>query len=474
MGACSSNKVDDDRIETTNMKVYRPSGVPPPLPRTKRDEKNITPLDVDGDEVNVVKLRDFLKTNGQQRSCFSSSSSSTPSMTTPLQHYVYQQHNDSEDQKGNSERRERYEEIVRCISLLEEVYSCVEPADKRAREVDRTAASRAGTQLTYGEISPYGVEVMMDSFHMNARQATAMVDIGCGAGKLAIQCFEQFPNLKHVIGIEISRDRFRLCRTALGRYAKILEKQKTKRILCKIDTDLLHSHDNRVLKTLDLVTINNDDEDDDPYYVHDEELKIGALMASEKKDQYDEEEGNHESKSLPQQHLPQYRQPTSKRSKEKIMKKNKKKQRSGKAKKDFDLSQRCLEFHCQDVGCLAAKIAEVEPTVVIMDVAFLDMPVALGRVLMSLPLGARVLSYENIRRKWPLSFFPFVEINKGHHYPTSWQAGVGHIFFTWVKCLPAANEPTSRRKKTAAFAARRGRSWPATRSNDDINCDYTA
>ena len=46
--------------------------------------------------------------------------------------------------------------------------------------------------------------------HLNAPKASTIYDLGMGTGKVAMQVFLQFPNLKRVYGIELSQARFEL------------------------------------------------------------------------------------------------------------------------------------------------------------------------------------------------------------------------------------------------------------------------
>mmetsp|Transcript_27519 Transcript_27519/g.51350 ORF Transcript_27519/g.51350 Transcript_27519/m.51350 type:complete len:297 (+) Transcript_27519:362-1252(+) len=103
--------------------------------------------------------------------------------------------------------------------------------------------------------------------------------------------------------------------------------------------------------------------------------------------------------------------------------------------------QSTLEFYRADIGTLRDLIADAKPTVVLMDMAFPSMPVSLASVLNTLPFGTRMLTYENLDKKWPESLeFPFSFLD-GDKFLTSWQPEVGHYFFKWVK------KRTSNRKR---------------------------
>lgn len=73
-------------------------------------------------------------------------------------------------------------------------------------------SERSETQgsLLYGELLPRGVNKAMGPRHLNATKAGTIYDLGMGTGKVAMQVFLQFPNVKRVYGIELSQARFEL------------------------------------------------------------------------------------------------------------------------------------------------------------------------------------------------------------------------------------------------------------------------
>lgn len=72
---------------------------------------------------------------------------------------------------------------------------------------DRTEATSSNSSLLYGEILAPGVTKLMNPLHLDARHASVLVDLGCGLGKLLLQTFLQFPNLKKCVGIELAHSR---------------------------------------------------------------------------------------------------------------------------------------------------------------------------------------------------------------------------------------------------------------------------
>jgi len=265
------------------------------------------------------------------------------------------------------------ENAQQAVNLIRQVYSVINTSEKQNRSMDEKAAEEAQTSLLYGEIKPEGVEYMMDHSHMRLKSAKAMVDIGSGVGKLSIQCFHQYRNINTVIGVEISKDRYAVSKKGLDRYEQLLISKggvTTKR--SRVDGA---SHDNTVLRTFEEGV---------------EEQVVEGKKGSAK--------NTSTAPSLP-------------------------------------TTQRCrtLELHNQDIGKLVERIAELQPTVITMDVAFAKLPSGIIAALWALPKGARVLTFEEISSKWPhgSKAFPFRQINKGDRYLTSWSSG--HPFKMWEK-----------------------------------------
>jgi ribosomal protein L12E/L44/L45/RPP1/RPP2 len=88
---------------------------------------------------------------------------------------------------------------------------------------DLAAAALLHADLLYGEVLPVGATKLFDSAHLNCREATTLCDLGSGLGKLAIQAFLQFPNLRRVVGCELSTSRFAKSVQALRRLKSLKE-----------------------------------------------------------------------------------------------------------------------------------------------------------------------------------------------------------------------------------------------------------
>lgn len=87
-------------------------------------------------------------------------------------------------------------------------HTCVTEEDKRN-------ACESHGSLLYGELLPRGVNKALDERHLDARRASSLYDLGMGTGKVAMQAFLQFPNLKRVYGVELSQARYKVAEEAM-------------------------------------------------------------------------------------------------------------------------------------------------------------------------------------------------------------------------------------------------------------------
>jgi hypothetical protein len=81
-------------------------------------------------------------------------------------------------------------------------------------EEDKRSASESHGSLLYGELLPRGVNKALDGRHLDAQRASCLFDLGMGTGKVAMQAFLQFPNLKRVYGVELSLARYKVAERA--------------------------------------------------------------------------------------------------------------------------------------------------------------------------------------------------------------------------------------------------------------------
>lgn len=80
---------------------------------------------------------------------------------------------------------------------------------------DMEEASQSGSSLLYGEVLPQGVSSMLNKQHLAADHSRTMYDLGMGTGKMTLQAFLQFPNLRRVVGIELAHSRYELAERSL-------------------------------------------------------------------------------------------------------------------------------------------------------------------------------------------------------------------------------------------------------------------
>lgn len=107
-----------------------------------------------------------------------------------------------------------YEAHTQQVGYQTDGHLCVHNADKQE-------ALHMGASLLYGEVLFEGVSKMLSSQYLAAANSDILYDLGMGTGKLALQAFFEFPNLKHVVGVEIAFSRYNIAeRCAVNLVAK--------------------------------------------------------------------------------------------------------------------------------------------------------------------------------------------------------------------------------------------------------------
>eukprot|EP01083_Nonionella_stella_P097082 272908_1 len=81
------------------------------------------------------------------------------------------------------------------------------------KEKDRNDAQQKEAKLTYGETLPCGVLKILDN--LNASQKSSFHDLGMGTGKMVLQAYLAYPNLKRCVGVEIAQPRHKYAETHL-------------------------------------------------------------------------------------------------------------------------------------------------------------------------------------------------------------------------------------------------------------------
>eukprot|EP01035_Chromulina_nebulosa_P017950 gene17950-23577_t len=78
---------------------------------------------------------------------------------------------------------------------------CVTDSDKERARIGKGS-------LLYGELLPRGANKAFSPKRLSSESATCLFDLGMGTGKIAIQAFLQFRNLRYVYGVELSVGRY--------------------------------------------------------------------------------------------------------------------------------------------------------------------------------------------------------------------------------------------------------------------------
>jgi hypothetical protein len=115
------------------------------------------------------------------------------------------------------------------LSVLRLCYEDVDSSLGFVTSGHKCTSQRAyqGSDLLYGEVLPKGVTKALDSDHLDGRNATVCFELGMGTGKIALQAWLQYENLKKVVGIELAESRYMVGEIALldlvARFPDILE-----------------------------------------------------------------------------------------------------------------------------------------------------------------------------------------------------------------------------------------------------------
>jgi len=112
------------------------------------------------------------------------------------------------------------------VSVLEQVYSEKVNDEKTTvqnlqslHDLDAEVAAATKSSLLFGEILPAGVTKALEQ--MDASKAAVLYDLGMGMGKLVMQAWLQYPNLKKVVGVELAYTRTLRAHNALRNLARV-------------------------------------------------------------------------------------------------------------------------------------------------------------------------------------------------------------------------------------------------------------
>ena len=81
---------------------------------------------------------------------------------------------------------------------------------------DKIMEKKKECSLLYGELLPEGLDKALDSDHLDASNAKIIYDLGMGTGKAVFQIFlsNDYKNISKVIGVELSKARYRIAQRA--------------------------------------------------------------------------------------------------------------------------------------------------------------------------------------------------------------------------------------------------------------------
>lgn len=87
---------------------------------------------------------------------------------------------------------------------------------------DRNLALMAQGSLLYGEVLQSGVTKALGRDRLRGSEGEVLYDLGMGIGKFAVQAFLEYPNLRKVVGVELSKARATIAKQTLHRLCSII------------------------------------------------------------------------------------------------------------------------------------------------------------------------------------------------------------------------------------------------------------
>lgn len=248
-------------------------------------------------------------------------------------------------------------------------------------EDDKNFASEGKCSLLYGELLPRGANKAMESERLNVGNAKTLFDLGMGTGKILIQAFLQFRNLRYVYGVELAEGRYRLAEELALRMIDLLGpdnytvKMESGKYIVVVENPTSASS---AATTGDL----QDEGNEIDGYIH---MKDDMIMNA-----------------------------------------------SGTYKQ-----QRILHFQCGNMFDCVHNIHLADVVMMETDIPnelYYDLHVLLSHM----KDNSRMLSYLDFRKVFQSSTalnLKQLEINKplSDRYPTSWSVQRGHHFFLWIK-----------------------------------------
>jgi hypothetical protein len=101
-----------------------------------------------------------------------------------------------------------YEDVDSSLGFVTSGHKCTPQ-----HEYQGSAGQESAEQ--YGEVLPKGVAKALDADHLNGRNASVCFELGMGTGKIALQAWLQYANLRKVVGVELAESRYMIGEVAL-------------------------------------------------------------------------------------------------------------------------------------------------------------------------------------------------------------------------------------------------------------------
>lgn len=287
------------------------------------------------------------------------------------------QSHDEHMSDNNDEKKDDRILYESACHMVTHVYNTATGEDRCAmvgsdtKKLDYHEAEVARSSLLFGEVTQAGVDKILDDDHLYANNAGIIYDLGSGNGKLAMQAFLQYPNVRKVVGVEIAVSRSIRSFAAASRLSLFYPSRFTCDNYETIDDSgkarvITSAPDNQ--STGDLIKIRR------------------AIVTDGSR--HGSGNGN------------------------------------GGSGRTLELRRQSL-FDCEDALLADIVICETE----ICNTMWLP----LTQFLAKMKTGSRLLTYENIEHMYTQckQVFPFVRICAGDRYFTSWAPTNGHAFHLW-------------------------------------------
>mmetsp|Transcript_31399 Transcript_31399/g.69937 ORF Transcript_31399/g.69937 Transcript_31399/m.69937 type:complete len:955 (+) Transcript_31399:90-2954(+) len=89
-------------------------------------------------------------------------------------------------------------------------------------DADKVNAGCVKGSLLYGELLPRGANKALSPDRLDGASASVLFDLGMGTGKILVQAFLQFKNLRYIFGIELSAGRYKVAEEAVLKMVQLM------------------------------------------------------------------------------------------------------------------------------------------------------------------------------------------------------------------------------------------------------------